>query len=85
LGVGERAFIIAAAIVANAHVPPEAPHADGAKKHVRVVKLVIVANPGADESPGSLDSGISAETGNLLGLALKSWAGPKVLWGETSD
>ena len=63
-------MVVAAAVVANAHVPPEVPHAQGAEHNIGIVKLVIVADPGADKSPGSLYSRVSTETGSLLGLAL---------------
>lgn len=51
-------------------MPPEVPHASSAGDNVGVVKLVIVANPSADESPGGLHSRVSAEASHLLGLAL---------------
>ena len=62
-------MLVAAAVVADASVPPELVDAEGAKKAVSVVQLVIVSDPGSNESPGGLDSRVGTESGNLLGLA----------------
>lgn len=60
---------VAVSVVGDAGVPPELVEAKGAAQHVGVVQLVVVADPAADESPGSLDARVSAEASGLLGLA----------------
>ncbi len=52
------------------------------EEHIGVVELVVLGNPSADESPGGLDGGVSAEAGNLLGLAAELGLGPEVLGGQ---
>jgi hypothetical protein len=44
----EGSVVIASAVVANASVPPELVDQEGDTNDVRVVKLVVVADPGAD-------------------------------------
>jgi hypothetical protein len=47
-------------------------------ENVGVVKLVVLGNPSADESPGGLDGGIGTEAGDLLGAAAELGLAPKV-------
>lgn len=61
--------MVASAIVSNASVPPELVDSKCHKDNVRIVELVIVANPAANEAPCSFDGRISAETGLFLWLA----------------
>jgi len=61
--------VVLSAVEVNAGVPPELVDGEGAENNVGVVQLVIVADVRADESPGGLHGGVSAETGLLLGLA----------------
>ena len=61
--------MIASAIVADTGVPPKLVGEETAQEHVRVVKLVIVADPRTDKSPGRLDSRVSREESCFLGLA----------------
>jgi hypothetical protein len=68
-GPFEGSVVIASAVVADASVPPELVDCKSAENNVRVVDLVIVADPGADEAPSSFNSWISAKSGNLLGFA----------------
>ena len=65
-GNSEGSVVVASAVVANAHVPPKLVSQKGDTNHVRVVQLVVVADPGADQSPGGLDCGVTAEEGSLL-------------------
>ena len=58
-------MVVASPIVTDAHVPPEVIKAEGAKHHVGVIELVVMANPRADESPGGLNCGVGSETGDF--------------------
>lgn len=62
-------MVVTSAVEADASVPPELIDCKGAQNNVRVVKLVIVADPGADEAPSCFNSWISAESCNFLGFA----------------
>ena len=68
-GVGKGAFPVASSVVANDVVPPELVGKEGATDGVRVVDLVVMADPRADQSPGHLPGGISTKTRNLRGFA----------------
>jgi hypothetical protein len=61
--------VVAAAVVANAGEPPELVHKKCTANHIGVVHFMVVANPGADQAPGSFYSGVGSEASNLLGLA----------------
>ena len=39
---------------------------------------MVLGDPSADEAPGGLDSGVSAEASNLLGLATELGLGPLI-------
>ena len=65
-GHWERAVLVPLPIVAHGDLPPEVVHAHGAQNNVSVVQLVVVAHPGSDESPESLDRWVGAESGSLL-------------------
>ena len=52
------------------------------QENVGVVELVVLGNPGADESPGALDSGVGTEAGDLLGLAAELGLAPEVAGSE---
>ena len=56
-------------VVADHGVPPELVDGEGAEDRVRVVHLVVVAHPSADQAPHGLPSGIGAQARDLLGLA----------------
>ena len=62
-------MVVASTVVADTGVPPELVGEETTQEHVGVVELVIVADPGADESPGGLDSWVSREESSLLWLA----------------
>lgn len=64
----KRSVGVASAVVTNAGVPPELVDREGAQNNIRVVKLVVVADPAADESPSGLNGGVSSETGDFLGF-----------------
>ena len=66
---GKRSVVVASTVVANASVPPKLVDEKSTSNHVRVVKLVIVANPWADKSPGCLYSGVTAEARSFCWLA----------------
>jgi len=74
---------IAAAVVADSGVPPELVSQESTPDHVRVVHLVVVADPAADHAPARLHGGVSAEAANLWGLTSHWGAGPEVLGGES--
>ena len=57
-------------VVSNESVPPEVVEADGATNDIGVVKFMVVAHPGSDESPEGLDSWIGAESADFLWLSL---------------
>ena len=65
-------MVVASAVVADTGVPPELVCEEATQQHVGVVELVIVADPGADESPGGLDSRVSREERSLCWLATYS-------------
>lgn len=62
-------MVVTSAVVANASVPPELVDGESAENNVRVVKLVIVANPAANEAPSGLNGWVSTETSHLLRFA----------------
>lgn len=62
-------MVVAAAVVANAGVPPELVHGEGAEDDIRVVELVVVADPRTNKAPGGFHSGIGTEASLLLDLA----------------
>lgn len=43
---------------------------------------MVLRNPSADESPGGLDGGVSAEAGGLLGAAAELGLAPEVARGQ---
>jgi hypothetical protein len=47
-------------------------------ENVGIVKLVVLGDPSADESPGGLDSGVSTEAGDLLGATAQLGLAPEV-------
>ena len=51
-------------------------------ENVGVVKLVVLGNPSADESPGGLDGGVSTEAGGLHGATAELGLAPEVAWGQ---
>ena len=53
-------------IVTNQNVEPEVVEAHSRQQDVRVVSLVVVGDPSANESPEALDEGITAESSGLL-------------------
>ena len=61
-------MVVTSAVVANASVPPELVDGKGHENNVGVVKLVIVANPAADEATSSLNGWVSTKAGNFLRL-----------------
>jgi len=61
--------VVASSVVADAGIPPELVDGESAENGVRVVQLVIVANPGADEAPCGLNGWVSTKAGNLLRFA----------------
>jgi len=65
----QRSVVVTAAIVANGSSPPELVGQESNRNHVRVVQLMVVADPAANHSPGSLDSWVSAEAGYLCWFA----------------
>ena len=65
-------MLVSSSVVADASVPPELIDGERAQQAVGVVEFVVVGDPGSDKSPGGLDGRVSAETGNLLGLATYS-------------
>ena len=67
-GIFKGAFPVASSVVANDVVPPELVGQEGASDGVRVVDLVVVADPWADQSPGHLPGGISTKTRDLRGF-----------------
>jgi hypothetical protein len=66
---GKRAVGVDASVATNNGVPPEVIDCEGTKDYIGVVNLGVVANPGSDESPGSLDCRISTPACLLSGLA----------------
>lgn len=62
-------MVVASAVVADTGVPPELVSEEATQQHVGVVELVIVADPGADESPGGFDSWVSRKESSLCWLA----------------
>lgn len=65
----KAAVVIALAVVADKGVPPELVDADGPADGDRVVDLVVVADPVADQAPHCLPGGVGTEAGQLLWLA----------------
>jgi len=61
--------VVTSAVVANASVPPELVDGESAENNVRVVQLVIVANPAADEAPSGFNGWVSTEASRLLWFA----------------
>ena len=52
-------MVIASTIVADTGVPPELVGEETTQEHVGVVKLVIVADPRTNKSPGRLNCRVS--------------------------
>ena len=100
-GEFEGSVVVTSAVVANASVPPELVDGEGHENNIGVVKLVIMANPAADEAPSSFNGWVSTKAGNFLRLTTykekskflsliqkqltKSWSRPEVLRSESSD
>ena len=57
-------------VVADESIPPEVVEADSANNGIGVVKFMVVAHPGSDESPEGLDSWVSAESAHLSWFSL---------------
>ena len=68
-GEVKAAVVVALAVVSDKSVPPELVDADGPADGDRVVDLVVVADPVADQAPHCLPGGVSAEAAHLLWLA----------------
>ena len=68
-GEVKAAVVVALAVVADKGVPPELVDADGPADRDRVVNLVVVADPVADQAPHCLPGGVGTEAGQLLWLA----------------
>ena len=60
---------VVGSVVANADGPPEVVDTAGAAEDVGVPGLVVVADPGSNESPEGLDIWVSTESGSLLWLS----------------
>ena len=89
---------VSGSVVADHGVPPEVVEADGASHNIGVVELMVVADPGSDESPEGLDSWVSAESANFLWFSLytiqhiririevviltENWSIPHVSWSK---
>ena len=58
--------VVSSSVVSNAHVPPEVVEADGGKDNVGIVDLMVLGNPGSNESPHGFPGGVSSDSGNLL-------------------
>ena len=61
--------MVSLSVVAHHCVPPELVGEEGPHDGGSVVDLVVVADPGTDESPHGLPGGVSAQSRNLGGLA----------------
>lgn len=62
-------MVVASTVVADTGIPPELVDCESHENNVRVVQLVIVANPAADEAPSSLNGWVGTEASNLLWFA----------------
>lgn len=58
--------MVSASVISNAHVPPEGVDRHGSKNDVRVVSLMVMADPGPDQSPGGLPGGVGTDSSNFL-------------------
>jgi hypothetical protein len=65
----EGSVVVTSAVVTNASVPPKLVDGESAENNIRVIQLVIVANPAADEAPSGLNGWVSTETSHLLWFA----------------
>ena len=73
--------MVSSSVVVYNSVPPELVDSESAYTFIRLLSLVltendigivglmVLSNPCSNESPGGLDSGISTESGHLLGLS----------------
>jgi hypothetical protein len=61
--------MISLSVVANEYSIPEVVNSHGGENNVGVVQLVVVADPGSDESPEGFHSWISTKSGNFLGFS----------------
>ena len=62
-------MVISSSVVSNAHVPPEAVESDGVEEDVGVVDLMVLANPGSNESPHGFPGWVSTDSRDLLWLS----------------
>lgn len=62
-------MVVSLLVVSDQDHVPEVVHTDGAEEDIGVIQLVVVADPGSDESPEGLDGWVSAESGNFLWLS----------------
>ena len=56
-------------VVTDKSVPPEVVDTHAAKNNVSIVSLMVMADPGSNESPECLDGWISTESSLLLWLS----------------
>ena len=61
--------MVTSSVVADAGIPPELVDGEGAENSVRVVQLVVMANPGADEAPSCLNGWVSTKSSLFLWFA----------------
>ena len=60
---------ISSSVVSYTHVPPEGVKTDGGEENIRVVSLMVMANPGSYESPEGLIGWVGTESADLLWLS----------------
>jgi len=62
-------MVVSLSVITNHRVPPELVGEEGAANCVSIVDLVIVADPGADQSPHSFPGRVSSEARDSCGFA----------------
>ena len=62
-------MIVDTSVTTNTGVPPEVIDAESTKNHIGVVKLVVMANPRSNESPGGFYGRVSTEASSFSRLA----------------
>jgi len=65
----ERSVVVSLSVVSDENGVPEVVHSDGRQNNIRIVQLVVVANPRSNESPESLHCWVSSESGSFLWLS----------------